>query len=163
MDPDRLAALREHYDTTDQSAETAQVLAGIHTLIVTRDPYPDLPSMASITCPGVTPACAMWSPCEEPGCVSVTAPEQLPEEIWQITLHGVEHRWFDEEVSREFWAVETDRCYAEETGDAPAEEFADDKNLPSGQYPVTVEINGPTVLFSLATGTPDRSCYNAAD
>lgn len=119
-----------------------------HILVVSRDPDPQLGASAYLECPGVTPECAMWVRCEQDGCPTAADDEGPAEGIWRAEFHGVEHRWFDEEVSREFWGVETDQCYAVEQNDAPAEEFAEEQQLGSGRYPVTVEIDGNAVILS---------------
>ena len=120
-----------------------------HTLIVSRDPDPELMPDAEIECHGVTDACAEWTECRVAECPGNTGQDDT---LWDVSdmAHGVQHRYIYNDAG-DFWGVRSGGCYAMNRNDADAQEFAEEHNLGSGRYAVDVEIDDSTVIITLAT------------
>ncbi|WP_433730803.1 hypothetical protein ACQP2Y_21055 [Actinoplanes sp. CA-051413] len=117
-----------------------------HILTVTRDADDEYGPAADITCPGVTETCAEWVECKRTVCSA----RATDDDSTDATAHGEQHRYFDEDTPTGYWAVRSGDCYAQNHGEAAAEEFAEERHLGSGTYPVTVEADGSTVILVMA-------------
>jgi len=115
-----------------------------HILTVLRDADEEFGPSADISCPGVTEACAEWVECTSAECKTFADERPSADDF---TAHGQEHRYFDESHDS-YWGIRSGFCYAENSGDAAAEEFAEQEKLDAGRYTVTVEVDGSTVIIT---------------
>lgn len=131
-----------------------------HTLTITgtgfgRDPAePEF----TITCPGVTDACAEWVECPNGDCPGWGARDD-EFEVGNLA-HGEEHSNLDGT-----WMIRSGGCYAETHGHAEAAEFAERNHLSAGQYHVRPQFDdGMIVDFELvdSEGTPAQNATTAA-
>lgn len=117
-----------------------------HILTVTRDADAEYGAAADITCPGVTDTCAEWTECKRTFCSARAAEDDGSTDA---IAHGEQHRYFDEDTPVGYWAIRSGECYAQNHGEAAAEEFAEEQQLGSGTYSVTVEADGSDVILAL--------------
>ncbi|GGN38979.1 hypothetical protein FHR83_006819 [Actinoplanes campanulatus] len=123
-----------------------------HTLTVTRDPDPEFGPTADITCHGVTDNCAEWTECKIAECPGNTGQDDTLYDVSPYA-HGQEHRRFDEQAADDYWAVRTGHCWAENHGDAEAEEFAEKQQLGAGEYAVAVVVDDTSMTITFVDET----------
>lgn len=115
-----------------------------HILVVTADPDPEFEHDYAVECPGVTPECQRWEPCDRYDC---PVPSDTDEAYDRPVAHDEVHRYIGDR-----WMTPTGSCYLvwhDGLPDAVAGRFK------PGRHPICWDVGDGTELWIFALDPAD--------